>query len=124
DLRLPLAEQRGAVRLFEEVEVDLDRAELVRAAGVGARQMRTASSSSSVTCSTSPIGKSRNRRPWARNASGSPVVRKRYDPSRSGSFSKRFRLNVSSTSRAVSTAEKTSVTSRPKTRLKIGSISG
>ena len=55
---------------------------------------------------------------------GSPVVRKRYEPSRAGSFSIRFRASVSATSRAVSSAEKTSVTSRPKTRWRIGRISG
>src|SRR5438445_28506 len=123
-LRLSLAEEHGGVGLLEEVELDLDRAELVRAAAVCARQASTASSSSSVTCSTSSIGNRRKRRPCTRNASGSPVVRKRYDPSRSASFSNRLRRSVSSTSRAVSTAEKTSVTSRPKTRLTIGSISG
>ena len=45
-------------------------------------------------------------------------------PSRPGSFSMPLRASVSATSRAVSSAEKTSVTSRPKTRWKIGRISG
>ena len=60
----------------------------------------------------------------ARKRSGSPVVRNRYAPSRSPAFSIPFRASVSATSRAVSSAEKTSVTSRPKTRWKIGRISG
>ena len=55
---------------------------------------------------------------------GSPVVRKRYAPSRAASFSKPLRASVSATSRAVSSAEKTSVTSRPNTRWKTGRISG
>jgi hypothetical protein len=55
---------------------------------------------------------------------GSPVVRKRYVPSRAVSFSYPLRASVSATSCAVSSAEKTSVTSRPNTRWKIGCISG
>ena len=45
-------------------------------------------------------------------------------PSRPCSFSNPLRSSVSATSRAVSSAEKTSVTPRPKTRWKIGRISG
>ena len=41
-----------------------------------------ASSVASFTCSTASIGSCRKRRPIARNASTSPVVRKRYVPSR------------------------------------------
>ena len=62
--------------------------------------------------------------PISRKSSGSPVVRKRYDPSRPASFSIPFRASVSATSRAVSSAEKTSVTPRPKTRCRIGRMSG
>ena len=45
-------------------------------------------------------------------------------PSRRSPFSIPLRASVSATSRAVSSAEKTSVTPRPKTRWKIGRISG
>ena len=59
-----------------------------------------------------------------RNVSPSPGVRNRYVPSRSAACSMPFRASVSATSRAVSSAERTSVTSRPKTRWRIGRISG
>jgi hypothetical protein len=49
---------------------------------------------------------------------------KRYVPSLPVSFSIPFRASVSATSRAVSSAEKTSVTPRPKTRWKMGRING
>src|SRR5436190_7664756 len=123
-LRLPLRQQDRAVRLLEEVRLQIEPAQLVRTASVGAHQTAAAASSASSTCSTSAIGSCRNRAPIARNASGSPVVRNRYVPSRAASFSKPLRSSVSDTSRAVSSAEKTSVTSRPNTRWKIGRISG
>src|SRR6266511_3769670 len=121
-LRLALAEEDRAVRLLEVIREELERTKLVRAAAVGAAQ--AAASAASSTRSTSAIGNCRNRAPISRNASGSPVVRKRYDPSRSGSFSYPLRASVCATSRAVSSAEKTSVTSRPNTRWKIGRING
>src|SRR5438132_542425 len=121
-LRLSLRPEHAAVRLFQVVDDDLEQAQFVRAATVGPHA--TTSRSESATCSTSPIGSCRKRVPTTRNDSGSPVVRNRYAPSRDASFSIPLRASVSATSRAVSSAEKTSVTSRPKTRWKIGRISG
>src|SRR5438132_587706 len=121
-LRLSLRPEHAAVRLFQVVDDDLEQAQFVRAATVGPHA--ATSRSESATCSTSPIGSCRKRVPTTRNDSGSPVVRNRYAPSRDASFSIPLRASVSATSRAVSSAEKTSVTSRPKTRWKIGRISG
>src|SRR3954452_12494651 len=122
-LRLPLRDEGRTVRVLEIVRLDRQRANLVGPAATLSRHA-PAPSCASVTCSTSPIGSCRKRRPISRNASGSAVVRKRYAPSRDGSLSIRFRASVSAASRAVSSAEKTSVTSRPKTRCRIGRISG
>src|SRR4029078_3663957 len=119
--RLPLRVEDGAHRLLELVHLHLERAHLV---GAPALSQATASRSATATCSISPSGSCRKRSPSSRNADGSPVVRDRYAPSRAGSFSMPLRARVSATSRAVSSAEKTSVTSRPNTRWKIGRISG
>ena len=62
-------------------------------------------------------GSCRNRLPLSAKSSGSPVVRKRIEPSRPSPFSMPLRARVSDTSRAVSSAEKTSVTARPKPAL-------
>src|SRR5579862_3373308 len=125
DLRPALRDDDRAVRVLEVVGLEGDRPELVRLASAFARAHATApSSAASVTCSTSLTGSWRKRRPSSRNASGSPVVRKRYAPTRSPSCSAPLRASVSATSRAVSSAEKTSVTSRPNTRSKILRISG
>src|SRR5918995_2562023 len=121
-LRLPLREEDGAVRLLEVVELERERAELVGAPAFP--HAATPSSSVSATCSTAAIGSCRNRAPVSRNVSGDPVVRNLYAPSRSASFSMPLRASVSATSRAVSSAEKTSVTSRPKTRCRIGLMIG
>src|SRR6185312_8918199 len=116
-LRLPLRDHDRAVRVLEEVRLERDRAELVGPAPALTRVHAAAPSSvATVTWSTSLTGSWRKRRPSSRNASGSPVVRKRYVPTRSDSFSTPLRASVSATSRAVSSAEKTSVTARPKTR--------
>src|SRR4051812_23101058 len=122
--RLPLNPKRRAVRLLDEVGAHLERAQLVRAAAVVPAHAAASASAASVTCSTAATGSCRKRRPWARNAGGSPVVRKRYVPSRALSFSIPLRASVCATSRAVSSAEKTSVTSRPKTRCRTGRING
>src|SRR4029077_4554310 len=119
-LRLPLRVEHRAHRLLEVVDQDLDRTQLVGTTAFSHAMTRSATS----TCSTSPSGSCRKRSPRARKAAGSPVVRKRYEPSRASSFSIPLRASVSATSRAVSSAEKTSVTPRPKTRWKIGRISG
>src|SRR5215211_280690 len=123
DARLPARDQHRPVRLLEETRNDFERTQLVRQAAVGSHA-GAASRSASSTRSTSPSGSCRNRSPSARKSAGSPVVRNRYSPSRSGAFSIPFRASVSATSRAVSSAEKTSVTPRPNTRWKIGRISG
>src|SRR5579862_5814967 len=123
DDRLALRDERRAMRLLEVVRLDRERAQLVGTPSVGTRHA-AAPSCASVTCSTSPMGSCRKRRPISRNAAGSPVVRKRYAPVRDVSFSMRLRASVSDTSRAVSSAEKTSVTSRPKTRWKTGRMRG
>jgi hypothetical protein len=75
-LRLPLREEHRSVWLLEEVGLELERAQLVRPAGVGAHQAAAVSSASS-TRSTSSIGSWRKRAPSARKTSGSPVVRNR-----------------------------------------------
>src|SRR5262245_13485334 len=120
DLRLPLRVEHRAHRLLEVVDEDLDRPQLVRATAFS----HAATRSATATCSTSPSGSCRNRSPSERKAAGSPVVRNRYDPSRDSSFSIPLRASVSATSRAVSSAENTSVIPRPKTRWKIGRIRG
>ena len=113
------------MRLLEEVDLEVELAQLVDAtAVVPASCGHPLQVGDASTRSTSVIGSWRNRRPISRKASGSPVVRKRYVPSRAGSCSIPLRASVSATSRAVSSAEKTSVTSRPKTRWKIGRRSG
>src|SRR2546423_5627324 len=122
--RLALREEHRAVRLLEEVRPQVERPQLVGPPPVGAAHAAAARSSSRLTRSTSAIGSWRKRAPIARNATGSPVVRKRYVPSRDASFSIPFRASVSATSRAVSSALKTSVTPRPKTRWKIGRTIG
>src|SRR5579884_304079 len=146
DTRLSLRPEHHPVRLLEERRVGDDRTQLVRPPPVrpahadirsGAGNAGTfalcsppsslrlgSSSSARRTCSTAPSGSCRNRSPSERNSSGSPVVRKRYEPSRSPSFSKPFRASVSATSRAVSSAEKTRVTSRPNARWNTGRSSG
>src|SRR5579862_2082795 len=113
-----------AVRVLEVVDLERDLAQLVRLAPSLSVHAAAPSRVATVTWSTSFTGSWRNRRPSSRNASGSPVVRKRYSPTRSEEFSAPFRASVSATSRAVSSAEKTSVTSRPKTRSKILRMSG
>src|SRR5262249_44106420 len=74
-LRLALAEEDGAMRLLEVVGEQLERPQLVRSASVVAAH--AAASAATSTCSTSAIGSWRKRAPISRNASGSPVVRKR-----------------------------------------------
>src|SRR5579884_546570 len=124
-LRPSLRDHDRAVRVLEVVRLERDRAQLVGPTAVLAGAHAAASSSvATVTCSTSVTGSWRKRRPSSRNASGSPVVRNRYAPTRPRSFSTPLRERVSATSRAVSSAEKTSVTSRPKTRSKILRIRG
>src|SRR5882724_3685566 len=123
DLRLALRVEHRPVRLLEPVRLQPQRAQLVRPPAIGACHAARLSFESS-TCSTSAIGSCRNRWPSARKASGSPVVRNRYEPSRASSFSIPLRASVPATSRAVSSAEKTSVTPRPNTRWKTGRISG
>src|SRR3954452_22182945 len=123
DPRLSLRPEHDTVRLLEEARVRDDRAQLVGLASVVAAHA-AASKTATSTRSTSPSGNWRKRSPTERNSSGSPVVRKRYVPSRSRSLSKPWRASVSATSRAVSSAENTSVTSRPKVRWKIGRRSG
>src|SRR5829696_2045822 len=79
DDRLALPPQRRAVRLLQEVEADVDRAELVAAPSVGTRRCRHAaarSRSASETRSTTSIGSWRKRAPMRLNVSGSPVVTK------------------------------------------------
>src|SRR5437868_4092359 len=75
DDRLALGDERRPVRLLEIVRLELELAQLVRLSPVGPHA--AAPSWASVTCSTSPIGSWRKRRPISRNAVGSPVVRKR-----------------------------------------------
>src|SRR5262249_46201026 len=123
DAGLPLRPQHHAVRLFEEGRIGDDGPQLVWPPPVVPGHA-TSSSSASFTCSTWPSGSCRNRSPSERKSSGSPVVRNRYAPSRSEWFSKPLRASVSATSRAVSSAEKTSVTSRPNARWKTGRRSG
>src|SRR5262249_44614124 len=124
-LRPPLRDHYRAVRVLEVVGLEDDLPQLIRLPAVFAPAHAAASSSvATVTCSTSRTGSWRKRCPSSRNASGSPVVRKRYAPRRSRSFSTPLRARVSATSRAVSSAEKTSVTSRPKTRSQILRIRG
>ena len=123
DLRLALDDEHAAVRLLEVVGDDLEGPEVVglrpsflmprHAPGPRRRRARRRRWAAGGTA-----------RPCVRKRSTSPVVRKRYDPSRSEPPSIPFRASVSATSRAVSSAEKTSVTSRPKTRWKIGRMSG
>src|SRR3954471_5268340 len=119
-LRLALRVEHRPHRLLEVVDQDLNRPQLVRPTSLSHATTRSAT----ATCSTSPSGSCRKRSPSARKAAGSPVVRKRYEPPRPSSCSMPLRASVSATSRAVSSAEKTSVTPRPKTRWKIGRISG
>src|SRR5205823_13101279 len=71
-LRQALREDDGAVRLLEEVDLEVERPELVGAAAVSAAHATV--SSVSVTCSTSRIGSWRNRLPIARKLAGSPAV--------------------------------------------------
>src|SRR5262249_25123548 len=124
-LRPALRDDDGAVRGLEVVGLEGDRAELIRPPAAFARAHAAAPSSvATVTCSTSRTGSWRKRRPSSRNASGSPVVRKRYSPKRSRSFSTPLRSRVSATSRAAASAEKTRVTSRPNARSKILRING
>src|SRR5262249_27496609 len=108
--RAALAVEHTAVRLLEEVDLQLQRPELVGPTTILATHAAAASSSAISTRSTSPIGSCRKRAPIVRKASGSPVVRNRYVPSRDSSFSIPLRASVSATSRAVSSAENTSVT--------------
>src|SRR5207244_11881469 len=96
--RLPLREEDRTVGLLEVVGDDLERAQLIGPAAVGARHTRSGageagasacwappsslrlsaarSSSDSATWSTSSIGSWRKRAPVTRNTSGSPVVMK------------------------------------------------
>ena len=119
--RLALRVEHRAVRLLEEVRAGC-RAGAARPAvravvlSCGRRLERRRPRRARPTS----IGSWRKRAPISRKSSGSPVVRKRYVPSRASSFSIPLRASVSATSRAVSSAEKTSVTPRPKTRWKIG----
>src|SRR6185503_16015866 len=96
---LALRPQHRPVRLLEELDVDRQRAELVGPAPVLALAAHAAAAPSCavVTCSTSAIGSCRKRAPISRNCSGSPVVRKRYPPSRASSFSMPLRASVSAT---------------------------
>src|SRR5438445_238285 len=78
DDRPSLRPEHRAVRLFEEVRADLDRPQLVGPTSVVARRHAAAfASAARVTCPTSELGNCRKRRPCARNAAGSPVVRNR-----------------------------------------------
>ena len=86
DLRLALRPEHCAVRLLEEVELDVERTKLVRPPPLS---HAAASSSRSATCSTESIGSWRKRAPVRRKASGSSVVRKRHSPSRAASLSMR-----------------------------------
>src|SRR5689334_19132617 len=117
--RLALRPEDDPVRLVEEGRIGRHRPQLVRAPPVVPAHA-TASSSSTRTRSTSPSGSCRTRSPSERKSSGSPVVRNRYVPSRAGSFSTPLRASVSATSRAVSSAENTSVASRPNVRWNTG----
>ena len=120
--RLSLRPEHGAVRLLEVVELDR-RADAARS-GRRPSLMPPPRARRSSRARPRSIGSCRKRAPIARNVFGSPVVRKRYAPSRAASFSMPLRASVSATSRAVSSAEKTSVTPRPNTRCRIGRISG
>src|SRR5215210_7828097 len=121
---LPLRVEHRAERLLEVVDDELERTQLIWPPPVLPAHAGAASRSATATCSTSPSGSCRKRSPRARKSAGSPVVRNRYEPSRPSPFSMPLRASVSATSRAVSSAEKTSVTPRPKTRWKTGRISG
>ena len=121
-LRLPLDDERAAVRLLEVVGDDLERPERVglrpsflmprHAPGLRRRRARPRRSAAGGTSRPS-CGRGRHRRS---SGSGTTLA---LEPA-----SIPFRASVSATSRAVSSAEKTSVTSRPKTRWKIGRMSG
>src|SRR5437588_2049856 len=100
-LRQPLREEHRPVRLPEEVRLEHERTQLVGPAPVRPRHAAAARSSARLTCSTSSIGSWRKRAPIVRKARGSPVVRKRYEPSRPSSFSISFRPVVPATSRPV-----------------------
>ena len=88
DDRAPLRVEDRAVRLLEEVGLEVELPKLVGPAAVvtGDRPsqarayialMRRPPGVASVTCSTPPIGSWRNRLPISANAAGSPVVRNR-----------------------------------------------
>src|SRR5262249_19713708 len=102
DDRPPLRDDRRALRVLEVVRLDRELAQFLRLPAVCARHAAAPSRRATSTCSTSPIGSCRKRRPISRNAPGSPVVRKRYSPVRAESFSMRLRASVVATSRAVS----------------------
>src|SRR5205085_9436673 len=72
--RLALRVEHGAERLLEVVDLDLERAQLIRATPF---PHATASRSATATCSISPSGSCRKRSPSSRKSEGSPVVRKR-----------------------------------------------
>ncbi len=74
--RLPLRVEDGAVRELDEVGDQIERAELVVVLPSVGPHAAAASRVAISTCSTSSIGSCRNRRPIARNAAVSPVVRK------------------------------------------------
>ena len=81
-LRLALRPEHGAVRLLEEVELDLERAKLVRPPPLPhAARLELARARRARPCRSAAAGSAR---PSRRNDVGSPVVRKRYAPSRAG----------------------------------------
>ena len=92
----------------------------------GRRRGSCAAASSSATRPARPrrAAAAGSARPGHGSAPGRRSSGSGSSPSRRGSFSIPLRSSVSATSRAVSSAEKTSVTPRPKTRWKIGLISG
>ena len=125
-LRLPLRVEHRPVRAARASPGRARAAAARRRAAVRRRGSCCRFSSVAIsTCSTSLDRElqearvpSRGRRRCRRSSgSGRP-------PRAPASFSIRLRASVSATSRAVSSAEKTSVTSRPKTRWKIGRMSG
>ena len=124
-LVFPCCAEHGAVRLLEEVGRELERPKLVGTAArppgscggsleVGERDLLDLVDRELQEASAHRAETARDRR-WSGTGTR---------PRAPASFSIPLRASVSATSRAVSSAEKTSVTPRPKTRWKIGRISG
>ena len=112
------------MRLLEVVGDDLERPQLIGRCG------RRSSCGDTLQVGDVHVLDRADRQLEEPRAHGAEEVRRRRSsgsgttPRVRASASMPFRASVSATSRAVSSAEKTSVTPRPKTRWKIGRMSG